>query len=93
MPLFLSKSVLHCMSSSEKKHWDILNIKVRTLMSDLMKIQAEYNELAKEHKFDRRLVQIADRSCKYEKLAFDAEDKLKHYYNFYNKKYITPHLL
>jgi hypothetical protein len=83
----LPDHIYNRMSLQERKHWTILKYKSDTLQSDMLKIQAEYSEMACYNSKDRRLPLIADRGLKYENRAFAAYEKLQSYFMFYHSKY------
>lgn len=76
------------LTGEEKKRWDVLNFKCKHLIEDSIKVQAEYNELFRWNKFDRRLPQMADRAVKYQVKVIEAKLKKDIFYNQMKMKYV-----
>jgi hypothetical protein len=85
----LAKSILGKLLDSEAKKLTKLQEKSDNLGKEMLKYQSEYVVAAKKGNTDDVVLRkMADKGFKYEKLAFEAVDKLNEYKDFLTKKYI-----
>ena len=84
----LPKHILAKLTEAEHKKLDMLQEKSDVTGADMVTYQADYVKAARKNPTDPRLPKLADKGFKYEKLAFEAVDKLTAYKDGLRKKYI-----